>query len=322
MDYAFSSSAALALARQRNGLALSRQLLELLDAVDWVKAVDLLEVYGMPVMPCSEPVPDDIVIRRFDAGTGVGRAEEPDLHGVSECLRLRQAILGRPDRQGRARLLLPVPGRGNPVRILVMHGLSEEPGARVQLLQLLELYGNQAELLDSRERDQLTGLLNRQAFNGRFTSLQQAASTDKAQALWLALLDIDHFKHINDTQGHLFGDEVLLQFAGIMESSFRYSDYLFRYGGEEFIVLMQCCEAGASAALQRFRQAVARHRFPGLEQLTVSIGYARATPGVLPASLVDKADQALYEAKNAGRNRIVAAAGGSGRPVPVQLESC
>ncbi|HNF78389.1 MAG TPA: GGDEF domain-containing protein, partial [Thauera aminoaromatica] len=125
----------------------------------------------------------------------------------------------------------------------------------------------------------------------------------------LAVLDIDHFKRVNDTFGHLLGDEVLLRFARIMEHSFRYNDRLFRFGGEEFLVLMRTDETGAGLALERFRAAVEAYDFPCVGRLTVSIGYACAAGAPLAPDLVDIADQALYSAKREGRNRVIKAAG-------------
>jgi len=122
----------------------------------------------------------------------------------------------------------------------------------------------------------------------------------------LGAMDIDHFKRVNDTYGHLYGDEVLLHFAQLMERHFRYTDFLFRFGGEEFIVLLTNTDAtGARRALERFRQIVSEFDFPSVGQVTVSIGFTRIEPETLPTTLVDWSDRALYYAKEHGRNQVV-----------------
>ena len=92
-----------------------------------------------------------------------------------------------------------------------------------------------------------------------------------------------------------------------MEGAFRFTDRLFRFGGEEFLVLMRTDARGAGIALERFRRRVEDYPFPTVGRQTVSIGYARATPGALAPDLIDVADQALYQAKHTGRNRLVIA---------------
>ena len=170
-------------------------------------------------------------------------------------------------------------------------------------MQVVEIYGNLIRLMDSRERDALTGLLNRQTFA---TLFELAAQRNAGGAMALAVLDIDHFKKVNDTFGHLFGDEVLIHFARLMERTFRYTDDLFRFGGEEFVVLLSNTgRLDARTAMERFRRVVENYAFPGVGNITVSVGFVDCSPGVLPTTLVDRADQALYFAKDSGRNKVV-----------------
>lgn len=124
--------------------------------------------------------------------------------------------------------------------------------------------------------------------------------------MFLAICDIDHFKKVNDTYGHLFGDEVLLQFAHIMERNFRYNDALFRFGGEEFIALIKCINPEcAEAAFNRFRHAVETYEFPQVGNVTISIGFAQCGADQFPNSVIGMADTALYYAKEHGRNQVV-----------------
>ena len=120
-----------------------------------------------------------------------------------------------------------------------------------------------------------------------------------------AIFDIDHFKRINDSLGHLYGDEVLLIFTDLMRESFRFNDLLFRYGGEEFVaVLGETDLRTALLVLERFRTTVAQHKFPQINQVTVTIGVTQITPQLLPSTLIDRADKALYHGKNHGRDQV------------------
>ncbi|MEJ7137247.1 diguanylate cyclase [Amphibiibacter pelophylacis] len=137
---------------------------------------------------------------------------------------------------------------------------------------------------------------------------QEAQTLDEAWGYWLAVVDIDHFKRVNDTWGHVIGDEVLLHMARLMRQSLRHMDLLYRFGGEEFVLLLRCAdEAGATQALERLREQVGQFAFPRAGHITVSIGYTRIRTSDSPTSAFERADQAVYTAKHEGRNRICAA---------------
>jgi diguanylate cyclase (GGDEF)-like protein len=143
---------------------------------------------------------------------------------------------------------------------------------------VLKIHRNFLGLLDYSERDTLTGLLNRRSFDETFlrATAMEAASLFAAEHAddeerrrrgerhhWLGVIDIDHFKRVNDTHGHLIGDEVLLLVARIMRSTFRYDDRLYRFGGEEFVVLLTAPDdASAGAAFERLRSQVENYAFP------------------------------------------------------------
>lgn len=187
---------------------------------------------------------------------------------------------------------------------------------------LLAIYRNYLNLLDYSEHDTLTGLLNRKTFDrmfarrvaGRATRerpdrnieiVGRQRSAKPGETPWLAVVDIDLFKRINDRHGHIFGDEVLLLTSRLMRSCFRSSDVLFRFGGEEFVILLAPTDdEGAHCALERFRSAVETHDFPQVDQVTVSVGYSRALPEENPNAPFERADEALYYAKQNGRNRV------------------
>jgi len=181
---------------------------------------------------------------------------------------------------------------------------------------VLHLYENLQGLLDYGERDSLTELLNRKTFDGAF--LRAAQTQDISQDLdhpdrrnvqtpgtyWLAVIDIDHFKNVNDNFGHLIGDEVLLLLARQMRANFRFHDQLYRFGGEEFVVLMRCADhADAVAALERFRRQIEQHAFPQVGRITISIGFAPLRDNDTPSGAFDRADKAVYHAKSHGRNQ-------------------
>ena len=178
------------------------------------------------------------------------------------------------------------------------------------ILGIFQVYRNYQNLLDYSERDALTGLLNRKTFEEHFARsvAQEAESedpevTDQPQQ-WLAVVDIDHFKQVNDEYGHLYGDEVLILVANLLRSSFRSNDRVFRFGGEEFVVLLRSSTLGdARQAFERFRANVAEHMFPQIGGITVSIGFT-STNGGAPVEILGRADQALYFAKSNGRDQV------------------
>lgn len=161
--------------------------------------------------------------------------------------------------------------------------------------------------------DVLTGTGNRRAILERFEfELEQARAAQYSLAV--AMIDIDHFKRINDVHGHLAGDEVLCHCVRQLQQRLREGDSLGRYGGEEFLLLLPRTEGeGALAALNGLREAMARNpaRFAGLEiELCFSVGLWCGVPGEddTPARLIAKADAALYLAKAGGRNAVRLAA--------------
>ncbi len=182
---------------------------------------------------------------------------------------------------------------------------------------VLRIYRNFDRLLDYSERDTLTGLLNRKTFDESF--LKATADLGPAKddpvdgrrhggipcGYWIGVIDIDHFKRVNDRFGHLIGDEVLLLLSRLMTRSFRIHDLLYRFGGEEFLVLMRCHgEADAALALERFRSNTEKFEFPQVGQVTVSIGFTAVRAGDTPSGAFERADKAVYHAKQHGRNQV------------------
>ena len=189
-------------------------------------------------------------------------------------------------------------------------------GDRAMVATIVRIYGNFHDLLDHSERDPLTGLLNRQTFNAALMArTKNSADGEKpesgrrtaagAAALWLGVVDIDHFKRVNDTFGHPIGDEVLLLLSRLLRSSFRHVDRLYRFGGEEFVVVLDCVVADhASLAFERLRANVERFDFPQVGRVTVSIGFTLTDVSDTPSSAFARADKALYHVKENGRNQV------------------
>jgi diguanylate cyclase (GGDEF)-like protein len=249
----------------------------------------------------------------------------PLLHSQPErlaCLRSQQVLAGTPAAPGLHLTYFPLACARDAEGVVEVYSTAPlDLEAQRLVLGVLRVYCNFQALLDDNERDMLTRLLNRKTFDDCFwraIALPTAPATalsappDPAdarrhgtpQSAWLAVIDIDHFKRVNDSFGHLMGDEVLLLLSRLMRSSFRFHDHLFRFGGEEFVVLMRCPnQAGAAAALERLRLNVRGHHFPQVGRITISIGYTQLRAGDTPQAAFERADQAVYYAKQHGRDQ-------------------
>ncbi|MCE7032003.1 sensor domain-containing diguanylate cyclase [Lysobacter sp. GX 14042] len=165
-----------------------------------------------------------------------------------------------------------------------------------------------AQILQSARMDPLTGLLNRAALQ-QLRSDPDALRRLDAGPYCLVVLDIDHFKRINDTHGHREGDRALRAVGEAVEASIRHDDVAVRFGGEEFLLVLP--ETGVEAAVEvaeRIRAAVAGLELPFSPALTVSAGVAAGDPALgQPEAVFERADRALYRAKEGGRDRVVVA---------------
>ncbi len=284
-------------------------------------------------------------VRRALESARIAPSEFPDLMFLQDDLKLSalyggapRPILGRldPARHGflfprglpspEKAALLPLVRAGRLIGSLNLGSNDParfEPGSGTDFLQrlsmivavCLENVCNAERLKSIGLTDPLTGVHNRRYFDERL--LEEAVlGLRKASPLACLLLDVDHFKRVNDDYGHQVGDWVLREVAGRIKGQLRLSDSLARYGGEEFAALLsQTDERSALAIAERIRASVAGRPFELAEQgplritLSVGIGMLEAVQSADPASaasaMVASADKALYRAKDAGRNRVV-----------------
>jgi diguanylate cyclase (GGDEF)-like protein len=239
------------------------------------------------------------------AGARVERLPAIDDHPTwKECVLLSDVVHLADGEEGTVRTVFPLLDDKAVFGLLEIdtdEGLRASDAALVA--GVLRIVRNHVALLDYGERDTLTGLLNRKTFESSFGKLV-VQSAPGEESCWLGVIDIDHFKSVNDQHGHLFGDEVLLLVSRLMRENFRGTDRLYRFGGEEFVVVLDASPDGARTAFERFRAAVAGFRFPQIERVTVSLGYTQVRPMDSPAAAVERADAALYFAKRNGRNQL------------------
>jgi two-component system, cell cycle response regulator len=153
-------------------------------------------------------------------------------------------------------------------------------------------------------RDQLTGLFNRGFFDESYGRLM---ASDTPAPFTVAIIDLDHFKAVNDRYGHAAGDEALRFAASHLKEAFREDDIIARYGGEEFAVLLQTDRESAVARLDAWRASL--HASARIPRLSASVGVASLPEDGVSRALIDTADRRLYAAKAAGRNRTVADGG-------------
>jgi diguanylate cyclase (GGDEF)-like protein len=237
-----------------------------------------------------------------------------------DCLRSQQVLVPEDQRSA----LFPLATDAGPAGVVELRTARPlMPSERRVVTSILRVCRNFESLLDYSERDTLTGLLNRKTFDGAFLKLAQPASPAPAAAddklpreaperradlggqHFLGVIDIDHFKRVNDNHGHLIGDEVLLLMARLMRATFRHHDRLYRFGGEEFVVLLRCADAASAAvAFERLRANAAGYAFPRAGRVTVSVGFTAVRHHDSPSSAFERADRAVYHAKGQGRDQV------------------
>jgi len=231
---------------------------------------------------------------------------------MAEAFDARAEISRRFDKQ-RTEMVIPVELYDKSISHLIKVSHPYQNSSACDLLEgLLDIFRDIFRNLHEKGYDPLTRILNRQAFDQitsnlaygkKFHSSRKPLEVRQFKAI--AILDIDRFKSINDRYGHAIGDETLVLFAQTLRNVLRQEDLFFRYGGEEFVVLVKDVDSElAHIVLERCRDAIAKKRFPQVGEVTVSIGFADLEPQCHPVDTLSKADKALYFVKKNGRNQV------------------
>jgi diguanylate cyclase (GGDEF)-like protein len=297
---------------RHNKQALTACLVENVHKIAASSTISVYEVFSAPGDRDPTDNPSGMVVRNTSNSVWLG--EPLALHeGFTECIATKQVVRLMRENPVSTRIVFPVSGARDFIGLLVIDCDGADAESLYMIEALSQVWKSQQFLLDRNEKDGLTGLLNRQALESRMPRLfgenpgNLQSEPEPPTSKCLAMLDLDKFKKVNDKYGHLFGDEVLVHFAGLMNKSFRPYDELFRYGGEEFVVILQNAELKlALSILERFRNVVEMYDYPRVGRKTVSIGVIQIDPGEMPSTLLDRADKALYYAKQHGRNRVCA----------------
>ena len=291
------------LTEQRDELTLLRSLLEVI--IEMLPEVQVAMIWLVPGPQAGQWVPDTaspLPGPMFPVSDWL-LAEVASLDSGAS---LKQRV-----QDGQSYLISSLGGQENSRKAIAIRQPEWAPSDLRIAHGMIKIHANYARLLFDSERDTLTGLYNRKKMEQKLGELLAARirgfhrEQDQDTSDYLAVLDIDHFKRINDSHGHLIGDEVLLVFAGLVRNALRDVDWVFRYGGEEFVALIKGVSLETiGIVLERVRIRVQNHDFPQVGRVTVSTGYTVVSNQTLPHNVFEEADKALYYAKEHGRNRV------------------
>jgi diguanylate cyclase (GGDEF)-like protein len=288
-----------------------------LAGAERTRVLSLIHARGQIFLRTRATVVDGVPARLEDHGDSLGDPID-SIPELAACIRQRAPRAEGRTADGALILWLPI-WMGDAVNtcLEIVHRGAYGADTEQTIGGIVGVYRNFQNLLDYSERDSLTGLLNRKTFDDQLAKMLQSAQDAPApngqeerrqlcgdEKQWLAVVDVDHFKHVNDRFGHLYGDEVLILIANLLQSSFRAQDRVFRFGGEEFVVLLRSAtRENARKIIERFRTNVEAHDFPQVGRVTVSVGYVSIGTFDPPVIVLGRADQALYYAKANGRNQ-------------------
>ncbi|SEQ24428.1 GGDEF domain-containing protein [Giesbergeria anulus] len=297
---------------QRDHLRLEVSVLSTLQKLSNIVEVRALELFSVDgvlyLRPRTWKGAQDWASTEMEPAKDPQRQALENYPALAACIHAKQSHVIDSPARGRHVLWLPVWMHDKVNTCLEIRQKRPFSAHRLEVITgIFNVYQNYQSLLDYSERDALTGLYNRKTFDEQFARHSSSGGPDDdpdKAGQWLAVIDIDHFKQVNDRFGHLYGDEVLILVANVLRSSFRSHDRIFRFGGEEFVVLLRSTSLeDARSAFNRFREAVQEYPFPQVGQVTVSLGFINAGQGS-PVEILGQADQALYYAKEHGRNQV------------------
>jgi len=205
------------------------------------------------------------------------------------------------------RLALPISINDKVMKVLLVEQSQWSEQQQTMLRAFARIYENFARVVIESQTDGLTGLLNRKAFDYKLYRLfNDLPAADEVRQHWLLTFDIDFFKRINDSLGHLYGDEILLTVATAMLQSFDADDPMFRFGGDEFVILLANQSRGqVEHSIHAFTELLRSKGSERTGNLTLSLGCAALSRQDDPMSVMMKADRALYYAKEHGRDRAI-----------------
>lgn len=299
---------------QRDHLRLEISVLSTLEKLSNIVEVRALEIFSINgdryLRPRTFRGLKDWISSETEPAKDPSRRPLQDYPELHQCIEQKTTHVITSPKRGRHVLWLPVWMHDTVTTCLEISQKRAFASHRLEVITgVFNVYQNYQSLLDYSERDALTDLYNRKTFDEQFARyssnmLVAAQNNIEESQQWLAVIDVDHFKQVNDRFGHLYGDEVLILLANVLRSAFRSNDRVFRFGGEEFVVLLRSISLEeARSALNQFREAVQQYPFPQVGQVTVSIGFVCASAGS-PVEILGQADQALYYAKEHGRNQV------------------
>ncbi|MFC3034625.1 GGDEF domain-containing protein [Pseudoalteromonas fenneropenaei] len=256
--------------------------------------------------------------REYDWGERI-LVKEPPAELIS-CLQSACTITVQSS-DGLEKRWVPINLHDKPVGSIAIVSKGLKSSDQVLLNAFCRIFENYLTILHENERDKLTGLLNRQTFEVKLKQLiekqvlkqhrvtrnssDENRSKQPGACSWLAIMDIDFFKAVNDNYGHVCGDEVLLLLAQKMRQFFRATDLLFRFGGEEFVLVFEPTSyESIKKKMNEFMELVRTTHFPFVKKLTVSVGMSKISPYDFPITVLENADKALYYAKEHGRDQL------------------
>jgi diguanylate cyclase (GGDEF)-like protein len=305
------------------------------DALEYTMASVMFELTGVQLLSIWSIAPREGEIGvRCCVTLGSARREHRDatsgappgddvmpLNGepaLKTCYETKRHFRARSGFRGLYRDVFPVANGHGVVRLVeILRAAPMREDEERLMFGLLRIYRDHLGINDHGDCDDLTGLLDRRAFEDMFRALISPKpprgtspfgpirAGEATRGAHLAMIEMDFLERINDGFGHPHGDEALALLARLLGENFRETDRLFRFGGETFVAVLPDTDSeGAAAALERLRVSVENFDFPRVGRVTVSIGYTSARKDDTGASAIARAEQALQAAKEQGRNRV------------------
>ncbi|WP_372873371.1 GGDEF domain-containing protein [Shewanella sp.] len=277
---------------QRQLVSLATSLIDTIEQVMGCRQVAIINVSALPHFP------------QLLTSADYSLPLDPLPACVKACVESGEPVQCLPP--GCCKLALPLKMDDVVVKVLLINEIEPDNTQLTMLRAFARIYENFARVVHESQTDSLTGLLNRKAYDVQLLHFFACIRGDSNSAFrfWMLTFDIDYFKKINDNLGHLYGDEVLLQISQKMQACFNPLDALFRFGGDEFVVLIyNKSQDEVSALCNKLLAKVSEIHHEKIGSVTLSMGITPLSLEDNPTSVLMKADKALYFAKENGRNQ-------------------